>query len=254
MIVSDKHKFIFIAIYKNASTSIETALSREDCFIGGPSKIASPLSDLPRDINHPLLFSEPGAEKGNCVKKHVGATQLRQIMPARYDNYRKFAVVRNPWARVVSHYIYTMHYEKKPTPFSEWCETLNIKSNHHLSPCLSAITDESGEIIIDAFLYFEHLQAAFDQMCQLIKIEPRKLSRENAAPWRINDKVLGRAPHYTKFYDKRTKEIVREKYKDDIESLSYAFDGFDPPQAGGRSFGRLMCPTCKRPIMGFALV
>jgi hypothetical protein len=71
-------------------------------------------------------------------------------------------------------------------------------------------------------LYFENLQAGFNPLCERIGLKPRKLGRLNTSP---PNQFKG-SP-YTAFYDKETKEIVREKYKDDIDVLKYSFEGMD---------------------------
>lgn len=82
MILSHKHKFIFICNGKTGTTSIEAALE--------PYQEGKEL-----DLGVPRLF----------VPKHIPPALLRGVLPAAvWDEYFKFVFVRNPWDLFVSNW------------------------------------------------------------------------------------------------------------------------------------------------------
>ena len=91
MIISHKHKFIFIAIPKTGTTTIHNAFS---------------------NLDDKTLFIE---RKNKCIKsrvnqfiyKHITATDLEKQIE-NFDKYFKFTFVRNPYARFVS-WVYYYH-------------------------------------------------------------------------------------------------------------------------------------------------
>lgn len=84
MIISDKLKCIFIKVPKNASTSMEAALLKAD-----PDCIIS-------DLNKPPY----GHELASQVRKIAGEQ--------KWNEYFKFAFVREPKSRFISHYVYNL--------------------------------------------------------------------------------------------------------------------------------------------------
>ncbi len=123
MILSHRHRFIFLKMRKTAGTSIEIALSK----FCGPEDIITPLEPQDQAIRDRLGY--PGPQ--NHLKKpgeygagdiwrlvrgrrrqvrywdHIGAKQLRRhVSPEIWNSYYKFCFERNPWDKVVSYYHY----------------------------------------------------------------------------------------------------------------------------------------------------
>ena len=130
MIISHKHRFIFIKTEKTAGTSIEIALSK----ICGDDDIITPL--VMEDEETRQQYADRGAQnyliglskytlkdwakllvkgKKRMFYNHIGASEIRQlIQPEVWNNYYKFAFERNPWDKVISWYYWT--HKKEPRP------------------------------------------------------------------------------------------------------------------------------------------
>src|SRR6184192_2285015 len=120
MILSHKHKLIFIKTAKTAGTSIEVFLSKH-C---GPRDIVTPIGPpveghQPRNyegfINPiPEILERPGKLFSALRHTMTSRTKFYNHMPARevkqrvsayvWNGYFKFCVERNPWDKVLSHY------------------------------------------------------------------------------------------------------------------------------------------------------
>lgn len=122
MIVSHKHRFIFIKTKKTAGTSIELALSQAL----GPKDIVTPVSpedEIKRTRSGgvgPQNFACPIGQwdardvgrllfrwKKPIFYNHMPAERLkRKLGNEIWDSYFKFCFERNPWDKVVSYYFW----------------------------------------------------------------------------------------------------------------------------------------------------
>lgn len=198
--ISGKHRCIFIHIPKNAGTSVKEALG-----------LGTKVVHLPW---HYYLVS------------HY----------AQWKSYLKFAVVRNPWDRIVSSYSFAKmersyyHNSKRLHPdhmllrdktFAECCMMLrdakHLLGNPSWGPQHPWISDtEEGEhvLMVDRILRYETLEGDFSELCGELGIKKRHLPRIN-----ISDRT-----DYCKFYNEETREIVRNFYAEDIRLFRYTFE------------------------------
>jgi hypothetical protein len=77
------------------------------------------------------------------------------------------------------------------------------------------LKNNKGEIDFDFIGRFENLQEDFDKVCDQLDIDRRQL---------VEAKKLNKKPHYSKFYDSKSIELVRELYQEDIEYFNYEFE------------------------------
>lgn len=132
VILSHRHRFIFIKTEKTAGTSIEIALSRvcgpEDVitFLAHPEDRALKASLGPgyRNAQHDLvpLSKHTPLDLAQAVARrrllrfenHMGAADIRRFVdPEVWESYFKFCVERNPWDKVVSAYWWWRHLESQ---------------------------------------------------------------------------------------------------------------------------------------------
>jgi hypothetical protein len=208
-VIFDKHKCIFIHIPKSAGSSINYALG---------------------------LKKEPTSKKDKMMWKHHAtalSTKKNYASKEQWNNYFKFAIVRNPFDRIVSSYNFIC---KKMTPsnfrdrllFKDFIYKKGIfkkllnpslitkKENRYVQIKSSSdfITDKNNNIIVDYVGRFENLKDDWNFICKQLgaKIElphMNKCSRD--------------CKHYRDYYDDDTKEFVSEACKKDLKTFGYKF-------------------------------
>lgn len=151
MIISHKHKFIFIKPQKTAGTSVELLLSR----ICGPDDIITPLgfdpdpnvrekhnAKLPQNyyrskplkhwqLNELFWFVTKGRKPNLNYWEHLPADKIKEYVGEKiWNSYLKISIVRNPWDHAVSWYSWQAKYgfgKTIPGEFDQYL-TRNYKS------------------------------------------------------------------------------------------------------------------------------
>ncbi len=141
MIISHKHRFIFVKTRKTAGTSIEVFLSKH-C---GQSDIVTPI--IPRVEGH-----VPRNHKG--FFNHIPAHAIRQrIDSSVWNEYFKFCVERNPWDKTLSHFFRKRGLRDPTLTLDAYLASGKLPLNYmsYTEPTNPA------HIIVDKVLYYEDL-------------------------------------------------------------------------------------------------
>lgn len=174
MIISHKHKFIFIKTEKTAGTSIEIALSK----FCGPDDIITPIVaadeakratlNYPGPQNYHIPFHKYTAKDlaWSIYRKrrlsffnHAAATFVRRyIDPQIWDSYFKFCFERNPWDKAVSWYYWACSHE----PGLSISEFIRSGKANHVKG-FDLYTDSSN-LLVDKVYKFECLQEAMEEL------------------------------------------------------------------------------------------
>lgn len=210
MLLSEKKKFIFIHIYKNAGTSIRTALMpyTSNWIYRNIDRVLTKL-----DISVPL-FHGPLSR----LKKHTGAQKIIEEMGRdRFDSYFSFAFCRNPWDWQVSQYTYMLskeeHFQHKMiTGFNGFDEYIEWRCKHEVILQKDFVYSADDELLVDFVGRYENLENDFNQICKKIGVE--------AALPKLN---ISNNKNYRDFYTEKTRELVREAFKEDIQLFQYEF-------------------------------
>lgn len=210
-------KCIFIHIPKTAGISLtHTIISH---VVGYDT--SGEIGHLSNDLKY--KFSLRNAQKHKQAKYYVPT----DISKKQWDEYYKFAFVRNPWDRVVSefHWRQERPSEKHKPPrnfknFITYCK-FRIESSPkakrdiywtHGQTQKSYVTNNKGMIILDDIFHFEKINEAIKVLQTKLDI-PLKLKRYNTS----------KHHHYRDYYNDTTKKMVFDLYKEDIELFDYEF-------------------------------
>ena len=190
MIIED-YKTIFIHIPKNAGTSIKNYFG-----MGGQKDI------------------EP-------LKQHDTIYDIKEKIPNKYKSYGKFAIIRNPYDRMVSWFHY-LKIKTNPTNFitgevNE--EQFEFKNNVDFQSWLK-----------DPLKYFMYPKEFLNTQCSwiddtvdILKYENLKNDLENFFKKEIKIPHVNNSNHddYLAYYDDQCLNLVYEKYKEDFEKFNY---------------------------------
>jgi len=203
------YKCIFVHIPKNAGQSVERVFLN---LLGLTWRTRAPL--LLRANQNPALG--PPRLAHLKADEYVRYQYVPQIM---FDEYFKFAFVRNPWCRLVSLYKYLEYVNKcdfKTFLFSEFKKTLTKEMPWFISPQRDFICSDDGTLLVDYIGRFESLQNDFNVVCEKIGIPKTKLPHINKSPASVS-------PAYQDYYDEESMEFVAQFYQKDIEMFDYNF-------------------------------
>jgi hypothetical protein len=225
MILSHKHKFIFISNGKTGTTSIQAALA--------PLQEAEHL-----DLGIPGLFS----------KGHIPPALLKSFVGRRvWETYYKFCFVRNPWDWMVSQFFYNFVRESRRkvrttagAPEGEAAaapdapdeipnvgaltpddvrKTYELLKNHKGLPDADSLFqyhyafDEGGRPMVDYVGRFETLREDYEQIMKTVGA---------SAELPFRNVTLHRP--YASYYDDETRDLVAKLYEIDVRAFGYAFD------------------------------
>lgn len=212
MLISHKHKFIFVHVPKVAGTSMRQALRRSSF---QPHKL--PWNRLLKKVN--ILSAWPYKSHHAFHKHHVRAYELRNEFSADvFDTYYTFGFVRNPWDRVVSLYNYIRRRPKHPhysavRTLPDFKAYVNYVAQNSYPAQAEFLCDDSNSLLVDFVGRYENLTTDFAAVCQKIRISAN-LPHKNASV-RVD---------YRTAYNDRTREIVGQVFRRDIELFGYRFD------------------------------
>jgi len=191
--ISHDNKFIFVHIQKTAGKSMLKALG------------------LPLGADH-----------------RFANVQRRDYGEKIWSSYFKFAIVRNPWDRLISGYHYRLsggsgspddltRAKLYPRSFHRFCENLdffvNLPNEHMFRPQYQWISDVDGRNLMDYVGRFETLNEDFLVIRERIGRDAVILPHINKSNHRP----------YWEYYDTRTRDLVSRAYEEDLERFGYAF-------------------------------
>ncbi len=201
-IVSTKYRFIFIHIPKTGGTSLA-----EPSYQGGKGVLSG------------LLGENDYAQAG-----HIRAVGLKQRMGEQWDNYFKFAFVRNPWDRMVSLYHYFLQDPEKQASdigkriaacdsFTDFCAKLDeLELDAHFDEQISYLIDFQGNMLVDYVGRYETLAQDYKGICSKLALPVMSLPHYRQSSHH----------HYLQYYDDQAKNAVARRYRNDIAIFKYS--------------------------------
>lgn len=214
MPISHRYKCIFVHIPKTGGTSIERALG-----VFGDWRSEN------RELMFGLVASESIRRRGflSAFLQHLTLPQILELAPPEtVRGYVSFAVVRNPWDRLVSTFA-------NPDPhltaaaqragidleglgFPAFVQAVAPFEHIHLLPQNEFICDRRGRLLVDRVLRFESLEDDFAELRRTLSVAS-VLGHHNRST---------RRP-YQAYYDRASRAAVARKYRRDVELFGYRF-------------------------------
>jgi hypothetical protein len=202
-----EHRTLFFHIPRTGGTSVERMLA------GGPLNAAK--------VDHERLWGWEPTEHFNLHHATIETT-LQRIGEARFAEYYKFAICRDPFDRMVSVYAYNhRHYHEKHGAFKNYVLSLprivnaaHCRKGHHETP-QHHFTHRAGRQAVDTLLRFEALPDCMDEVRTRLGITA-PLPRTNESP----RPELSRVPTAL-HYDDEMIAVMQHVYASDFELLGY---------------------------------
>ena len=225
MIISHKHKFIFIKTKKTAGTSIEIALSKY-C---GPDDIITPIS--PEDEakrkelghrgpqNYFMSYSQYSKldllntlykRKRKMFYNHASASFVKEHIDEEiWNSYYKFSFDRNPWDKMVSAYYWVFKGNPKRT-ISEFIQSDNANKVNNFD-----LYTIMAHIAVDKVFLFENIDEAMEEIGKRLKL--------NETPTLTNAKVGYRKEKksYREILTEQDRKQIAQIYAREIAYLGY---------------------------------
>jgi hypothetical protein len=233
MIVSHRHRFIFIKTTKTAGSALELALAAE-C---GPDDILAPLGpeekDWIRDHRLPIPQNDllplarwtardwlrwPLRGRPLRLRTHAGAHAVRaEVGDEVWRSYFKFAFARNPWDRFLS--LYHWHYRRSgrrlhqltPSEFIDHRRTGRLNANGW-----GAYTID-GQVAVDRVCRYEDLTTELEFLRQRLG-----LAAPLVMPHTKHTSRCDRRP-YREVLSPDDARRIGELFADEIALMGYAF-------------------------------
>ena len=199
MLISHRHKFIFVHVQKTGGSSIWRALA--------------PFCD-PSDFALMQRY---------WLHSHSTATQIMRVVGRQiWDDYFTFAFERNPWDKCLSLYYYQLqnwHRYRKPfrprnPTFRQWFYPYGFLVKK-MRPSFEMYSDE-GQICVKYLGRYERLQEDFAEICQRIGLGKVDLPVSNKSQLRTD-------PGYREHYTTPMRRRVERVFHREIELLGYSF-------------------------------
>ena len=240
MIVSHRHKFIFVKTHKTAGTSVEIALSK----FCGPKDIITPVSKVdeqtrtelgyrsPQNYRKPLLTYSTKEWKRLVLKKkrvnrfynHMPATEIRRwVGEGVWSSYFKFCFERNPWDKTLSRYFwryrrpdgnYPKRNRHRPKSSIDVPAFIRMKKFRHTSDYYMYTID--GEVAVDYIGRYENLEQDLNTVCERLGLPRAELPGAKSG-------VRTDKRHYRDVLNPDDAEIVARVFSREIDLLGYTF-------------------------------
>lgn len=207
MIVSHAKQFIFFAVPKTGTHAVRELLS---------------IHKGADDWEQQVLFGKqllPIPEIAKIQHGHISAQQIEPYLDkAVWQDYFKFAIVRNPFDRFIS--ICFFLNRQNPlflkTPL-QWMKSAiqakEFRARVLVKPQFLQLSDARGNIAMDYVGRYETLQNSVDEICLSLKVESSQLQKRNTSEHQ----------QYREYYDEELKSAVETVYAEDLRRFNYSY-------------------------------
>ena len=208
MIISRRHRYIFVAIPKTGTHSVRQALRMH--------LAEDDLEQVGLFVNRRFPFADLAAIRHG----HLSLQQVRpSLAQGEFESFFKFAFVRNPFDRFVYYCAFMSResgqFAADPAGFMKHV-LFEMRPDQHIlfQPQHLLLTDANGELLSDYVGRVEEMQASYDHVCARLGFESTSLGRVNRS----------QRGDYRQYYDPELIAGVSDYYQRDLELFGYSFD------------------------------
>ncbi|WP_372742584.1 sulfotransferase family 2 domain-containing protein [Neptunomonas sp.] len=197
-------KFVFIHVPKTAGSTISHALLTS--LVGRTTSGA--FASLPTNVQSAYGLT--------ANLKHATAPQLKEHLENQWEEFYKFAFIRDPFDRTISayHWVRTKSREFSRITFNQYVDIIQQyydDTNHPLSvmikPQCSFFTDKNRNIMVDDLYSYEQLDIAIKNIGTRLGLELIPKSHKVTTDRKATDM----------YYTSATRSIITDRYAQDFE-------------------------------------
>lgn len=230
MVISHKHKFIFIKGSKTAGTSLEVMLSSfcdsNDIFTPIYPQVYPHIARNYKGLFNPLneifksnyklshnFYSLLQFVKFKKFYNHIPGSKIMCRLDSKlWKEYTKFTIERNPWDKTVSMYKMLVKTNRYKGNFEDFLMSDRLPINY------PKYLSKNGSVLVDKFIYYENLDFELRSFLKSLKIPFDKLNIHAKSSFN-NSKNS-----YREFYKEKWKhEIIKKVFSKEIELHGYEF-------------------------------
>lgn len=220
MLVSHRHRFIYVKTSKTAGTSIESYFEPL-CMGEGEWEQASQRDEYVSP--HGIIGYRGGARPPGCRWwNHMPAWLIRERLGEdAWAGYLKFCVVRNPYERTISNFYFfratgvlsSTPGVSDPLAFEEWLASWDAVQDGD-----KYLID--GRLAMDACVRYETLEGDLENLCRRLAVpwDPARLPRFKS----------GMRPRWASvhtLYTPRARALVAAAYAEELALFGYGYPG-----------------------------
>lgn len=212
LVISDKHRYIFFHLPKNAGVSISSYLIAQEVKLR-----------LKKSINYltPYIFGKKNnfyitkEKKFYNFNSHITCYNFFALINEKsFKNYFKFAVVRNPFDRAVSRYEYSKKIQTRFKNFSfEEFLIFDLKNNLHTLKQYEFCTYDKNKLILDKIIKFENLNEEFNEVTNTLFKKNHNIKHLNKT----------KRNNYREYFNSNTIKLIEKNLYKDLEYFNYEF-------------------------------
>lgn len=225
-LISHRNEFIFIHIYKTAGTAVTDNLIKYASLkdrIAYDYFVTTKLANIADRIFNSW---DDGRKWLTGYHKHARAIILREYLGTeRFNQYYKFAIVRNSWDWLASLYFYIKrekthvdHTLANKLTFNKFLKYY-LKTDPLLQ--LDFLTDYKGNIIVDKIGRFENLEPDLALILRELNIEQKNNGQSRLE---VKNMSMNRVRDYQIYFDRESIDLVADYFKRDIEYFQFSYD------------------------------
>lgn len=195
MLLSDRHKFIFLHNPKCGGASVKEAM-KDYC------------------ENYPFIPEGQTSQHYHHWPASQAKSYFKQIgMDWKWSTYFKFTFVRNPWDRMVSLWKFDKEKGLHSKNFEEWLLTSSARISAHSSYEKYYLEDSLSSKCINFIGRLEYIQRDVHYICEKLSLPAIEVQKINTT----NRK------HYSLYYTDSSIKFVEDLFKSDIKRFKYKF-------------------------------
>jgi hypothetical protein len=213
-VISIPKRFLFIHVPKTGGNSVFQALreySAERIITPGPTQDGIERFGTVNDAYPTML-------------KHSSLTEYQSALPPEvFASLYKFAILRNPWERMISWFFSPHRQLPKANRPPAWQAARGWGREHFVKflsrrpatrhyTCLPGSPTLSHDL--DFLMRFEQLDEHFAEVCRRLDVPARPLPKYNRSA----------REHYSYYYDDELQALVGEMFREEIEFAGYRFE------------------------------